>query len=298
MTTQPKVLITGATGRSGGAAIEDLLKMGVPVRALVHGIDERSEKLAAKGVEVIVGDLLDFDAVSTAMQGIDSTYFCFPILIPGILQATAYFIQAAQEAGMTSIVNMSQISARRAAKSNAAKDHWVAERLFDMSGIPVTHLRPTFFADWFLYVREGIQKQDTIDLPFGDGRWAPIDSEDLGHVVANIVTAPKEYQGKVIKLYGPVEYNIYEMSEILSEVLGRKITYQPVSIQRFVELDKERGSNTHFIQHVTHVAEDCIEGIFAGTNDSVETITGKAPTPLVDFFLKKKAAFQIQTIPS
>lgn len=160
MKKQLKVLITGATGRSGGAAVGDLLKMGTQVRALVHRTDERSEKLAAEGAEIMVGDLLSFDVISAALKGIDSAYFCFPILIPGILQATAYFVQAAREAGLKAIVNMSQVSARRDAKSNAAQDHWIGERIFDMSGIPVTHLRPTFFADWFLYVREGIRQTE------------------------------------------------------------------------------------------------------------------------------------------
>lgn len=292
MEKQFKILVTGATGKSGGVAIEELLKMGFPVRALVHSLDERSDKLAAQGVEVYEGDLLNFDDISAAMQGIDTAYFCFPVLTPGVLQATAYFAEAAREAGLKGIVNMSQASARREAKSNAAQDHWVGERILDMSGVPVTHLRPTFFDDWFLYVREGIQQKNTIVLPFGKGRWAPIDSEDLGHVVAKILTTPKEYEGKTIRLYGPEEYDVYEMSAILSKVLGREIKYDAVSIKQFTDMDAEKGAHSHFIQHVTHVAQDCMDGIFAGTNDAVEKITGRKPTTLAEFFSKKKAVFQ------
>jgi len=225
------------------------------------------------------------------MAGIDTAYFCFPVLTPGVLQATAYFAQAAKEAGLKAIVNMSQISARRDAKSNAAQDHWVSERIFDMSGVPVTHLRPTFFDDWFLYVREDIQKRNTITLPFGTGRWAPIDSADLGRVVARMLTDADAYTGKIIKLYGPEEYSVTEMSDILSRVLGRKISYDAVSIQRFSELEVKKGAHPHFIQHVTHVAQDCMDGIFAGTNNMVATITGRKPTTLAEFFTDKKAVF-------
>ncbi|SEW27786.1 Uncharacterized conserved protein YbjT, contains NAD(P)-binding and DUF2867 domains [Chitinophaga sp. YR573] len=287
-----KVLVTGATGKSGSVAINEMIKMGVSIRALVHSADERSDKLAAQGIEVMVGDLLNFDDISAAMKDIHSAYFCFPILTPGVLQATAYFAQAAKDAGVKAIVNMSQVSARRDAKSNAAQDHWVGERILDMTGIPTTHLRPTFFDEWFLYIREDVQKKDTIVLPFGNGRWAPIDSADLGRVVARILTNPKEYEGKTFKLYGPEEYNVPEMSEILSEVLSRKIKYDPVSIEHFTESDAEKGAHSHFIQHVTHVAQDCIDGLFAGTNDSVETITGRKPTTLAEFFAKNKALFQ------
>jgi uncharacterized protein YbjT (DUF2867 family) len=161
-----------------------------------------------------------------------------------------------------------------------------------MTGIATTHLRPTFFDEWFLYIREDIQQKDTIVLPFGNGRWAPIDSEDLGRVVAEILTHPKEYAGKTFKLFGPEEYNVIEMSQILSEVLGRKINYEPVSIERFTELDAEKGAHSHFIQHVTHVAQDCKDGLFSGTNDAVETITGRKPSTLAAFFTKKRTLFE------
>src|ERR1700676_5762823 len=141
-----KVLITGATGATGGNAIKKLLELKVPVRALVHKMDERSEKLSSQGVEIVRGDLSDFEAVSEALQGITAAYFVFPVKVPGILEATAFFAQAALEQGVGAIVNMSQISARRIANSHPAQNHWLAERLLVFTGILATHLRPTFFA--------------------------------------------------------------------------------------------------------------------------------------------------------
>ncbi|GAA4160662.1 NmrA family NAD(P)-binding protein [Chryseobacterium ginsenosidimutans] len=291
MEKQTKVLITGATGKSGGAAIDELLKMGYPVRAMVHSIDERSQELVRKGVEVVVGDLLNLNDISAAMKSIDTAYLCFPILVPGVLQATAYFAQAAVENGLKGIVNMSQISARREAKSNAAQDHWVGEQILNNTGIPVTHLRPTFFDDWFLYIRDGIHTNSSIVLPFENGRWAPVDSADLGRVVARVATNIDDYKEQVLKLYGPEEYNVFEMSEIISNVLGRTVKYEPVTIGQFFEINSKRAASEHFVQHVTHVSEDCVNGIFSGTNDLIETITGNKPTTLADFFTRNKALF-------
>src|ERR1700736_4680877 len=288
-----KVLITGATGATGGNAIKKLLELKVPVRALVHKEDARSEKLSSQGVEIVRGDLSDFEAISEALKEITAAYFVFPVKVPGILEATAFFAQAALEQGVGAIVNMSQISARRIAKSHAAQNHWIAERLLDRSGIPVTHLRPTFFAEWLMYVSESIREKDMFSLPFGNARYAPIAAEDHGRVIAAILNHSAEHAGKTYPLYGPKELTQYEVADILTQVLRRKITYVPVEIEAFSEIWKEMGSSPYIRQHISAVAQDCRDGVFSGTNDLVEKLTGQKPLQLVDYITKHKAAFAL-----
>jgi NAD(P)H dehydrogenase (quinone) len=172
---QGKVLVTGATGDTGGATVEELLSRGHRVRALAHRRDERSKQLQERGVEVVFGDLLNFGEMRAALKGVQRAYFCYPIR-PGIVQATAQFAQAAKEAAVDCIVNMSQISAREDAKSHAATDHWLAERVFDWSGVTVAHVRPTYFAEWLLYLAPMI-RAGLLHVPFGTGRHA----RDRGH---------------------------------------------------------------------------------------------------------------------
>src|SRR6266478_1337833 len=284
------VLITGATGATGGSAIKKLLELKVPVRALVQKVDERSEKLSSQGVEIVRGDLSDFEAVSAALQGITAAYFVFPIQVPGILEATAFFAQAAIEQGVGAIVNMSQISARRIAKSHAAQNHWIAERLLDRSGIAVTHLRPTFFAEWLMYFSESIRENDTFPLPFGDVAYAPIAAEDQGRVIAAILNDPAEHAGKIYPLYGLKELTQYEVADILTQVLGRKITYVALEIEAFMEIWRRKtGSSAYNFQHIAAVAQDCRDGLFSGTNDVVEKLTGQKPLEIVDYITKNKA---------
>ena len=259
-----KVLITGATGATGGSAIVELLARGIPVRALVRKIDQRSDRLSAQGVEIARGDLSDFESVSQALKGITATYFVFPIQTSGILEATAFFAQAAIEQGVSAIVNMSQISARREAKSVAARNHWIGERLLDRSGIPVTHLRPTFFAEWLAYHASTIREKSVLPLPFGNGRYAPIAAEDQGRVIAAILVDPTDHAGKVYPLFGPKEMDEYEIAKILSEILARPITYIPMEIDAYKLRLNEAGFTPHFIQHIENVAQDCRDGIFAG----------------------------------
>ncbi|MDF5733910.1 MAG: NAD(P)H-binding protein [Rhizonema sp. PD38] len=113
------ILVTGATGKTSAYTVPLLIECGHYVRAFMHKIDHRSERMKAMGAEIVAGNLLDFYAISDAPKNIDTAYFCYPIE-PGLVEATAYFAQGAREAGVKAIVNMSQISARREAKSNAA----------------------------------------------------------------------------------------------------------------------------------------------------------------------------------
>ena len=139
-------LVTAAVGATGRETTRLLLSHGYRVRAFVRSSDERSDALRLLGAEVFVGDLRDFASVRAAMEGVQGAYFCYTIA-PGILDATAYFAQAAVEAGVASIVNMSQLSAVREATSVSALNHWISERVFDRFSVPVTHIRPGFFAE-------------------------------------------------------------------------------------------------------------------------------------------------------
>ena len=85
-------------------------------------------------------------AKNLALKGVNRAYFVYPIR-PGLVQATAQFAQSAREARVEAIVNMWPASARGDAKSHSARDHWLAERVFDWSGLNVTHIRPTYFAE-------------------------------------------------------------------------------------------------------------------------------------------------------
>jgi NAD(P)H dehydrogenase (quinone) len=287
-----KILITGATGATGREAIKTLLEQNIPVRAFVHQRDARSEQLRAQGAEIAEGDLSDFDAVNEALKGITGAYFVYPIQVPGILEATALFAHAALEQGVGAIVNMSQVSARMTAKSHAARNHWIAERLLDRSSIPATHLRPTFFSEWLMYFARNIREEDILPLPFGDARYAPIAAEDQGRVIAAILSDPAPHAGKSYPLYGPTELTQYEVAGLLSEALGRKITYAALEIDEFMKIWEEKtGFSSYNVQHIAAVAQDCRDGIFSGTNNLVEEITGRKPLGMMDYILKHKALF-------
>ncbi|QFZ72002.1 NAD(P)H-binding protein [Streptomyces fagopyri] len=285
--TNGNLLVIGATGQTGRHTTELLLQRGRRVRALVRTIDERSRRLADLGAEVVVGDVHDLNSLAGATEGIDAAYFTYPIL-PGLMDATANLAQAAEENGVDAIVNMSQISARRESESNAALQHWVAERLLDRSGTAVTHLRPTFFAEWLINMWDGTGE---LRLPFADARHAPIAAVDQAKVIAAILEDPAPHAGKIYPLYGAVELNHHEIAEAMSRTLGREVTYVPVELDEFTAVLEKRGASPHLIQHLRAVAIDYRNGVFSGMNDVVKEIGGDDPLDVESFIAQNRAFF-------
>ena len=309
---QMKFLITGATGATGGNAARQLLEKEHAVRVLAHRPDERSEQLQKLGAEVVFGDFLDFDSVRAALSGVQRAYFCYPIS-PGLVQATAQFAQAAKEAGVEVIVNMSQKSARSDAKSEAARQHWLSERVFDWSGVPAVHLRPTFFAEWLLNLAPMI-RQGRMLAPFSaTGRHAPVAAEDQARLIAAILQHPTTHVGKTYPLFGPVELTYPEIAAIISLVIGKEVGYQQVPIEQFFEIIGSRpkgpaqntaivfysdpgaltggSAKTFLMQHLHEVAIDHSNGIFAGTNNYLAEIGGRQPMTVEEFVSRNREAF-------
>ncbi|HEX4221875.1 MAG TPA: NAD(P)H-binding protein [Pseudonocardiaceae bacterium] len=278
-------LVTAAAGKTGGATVDLLLRRGHRVRAMVRRDDQRSRALAAAGAEVVQADLLDLDGVTAAMHGVRGAYFCYPIA-DGLLEATVNFAQAATEAGVESVVDMSQISARREAASKAARQHWLAERVLDRTELLTTHLRPTFFAEWLKTWWELRDGEGYLRLPFGNGRHAPIASVDQAYVIAAVLADPEPHDRATYTLHGPVERNHHEIAMAISAELGIPVHYEPISVEEFASAMTARGLPAHLVQHLSNVAIDYQNGIFAGTNDIVARV-GQRPPLSVEQYVRE-----------
>jgi NAD(P)H dehydrogenase (quinone) len=174
-----------------------------------------------------MGDLHQIDEIRGIMEGRDAAYFVYSVT-PGVIEATVNFAQAAREAELSAVVNLSQRSASRTSTSWSRRDTWISEQVLNWSGLAVTHLRPTFFLEWLLYpfqlplfVEKGILR-----LPAGKARHAPIATADQGRVIAAILQNPEGHGGQTYPLFGLVEMDHEQMAAELSEVLGRVLSFK------------------------------------------------------------------------
>lgn len=152
--SEPLILVTGASGRTGAAVVEQLGASGARVRAAVHRRDARSERLAALGAEVVVADLFDPGQVKAAVAGVSRLY-CLPPWHPHALHSAVVVATAARRAGVETVVHLSQWLANPAHPSLLSRQQWLTEQLLEQtfgSAASATHttIHPGFFADNYL----------------------------------------------------------------------------------------------------------------------------------------------------
>jgi len=75
---KPRIIVTGATGKTGSVVVMELLNAGYPVRALVHREDGRSARLKAQGAEIAVVEMSDVERVAEALKDVQRAYYCPP----------------------------------------------------------------------------------------------------------------------------------------------------------------------------------------------------------------------------
>jgi uncharacterized protein YbjT (DUF2867 family) len=188
---------------------------------------------------------------------------------------------------------MSQISARRQTASNAARQHWIAERLLDRAPVAVTHLRPTFFAQWL--IDTWADGTGELRLPFANGRHAPIAETDQARVIAAILDNPAPHAGQTYPLYGAVELDHHQIATQMSQALDTEVTYVPIELDEFASILEHRGAPAHLIQHLLAVAIDYRNGVFSGMNNLVKQIGGTEPLDVHGFVTQNKSSFANHT---
>lgn len=277
------VLITGATGDTGRAAVREAIALGLQVRAMVHRKDDRSTALEALGAEVVVGDLLEINTVRDAMKNVDAAYFVWPVQ-PGLINATVNFAQAAKETGVKTVIHLSQRSANRESSSDSCRDTFIAEEILNWSGLPVIHLRPTYFLEWLLYPWQlPYLQQGILRMPVGKGRHSPIAADDQGRAIAALLKNPEGHIGTTIPLSGPVEMDHEQMAAELSEALGRTIVFQDLPIDEYCKSIEAMGVPPYIVQHLGGAMADYHNGRMSGADNNVEKLTGRRSMTVGEF---------------
>ncbi|MGI5144600.1 MULTISPECIES: NmrA family NAD(P)-binding protein [unclassified Streptomyces] len=293
------VLISGASG-VGRTAFEHLRAQDVPVRFLVRSEDERAAELRRLGAEVVIGDLTRPETVAAALQGVARMYFAMRVSPDHLLAATVVASVAREYGQLDALVDLSQMTvsqmtATSTSESHQQRLHWLAEQVFDWSGLPMVHVRPTSFLDNPLFTTlaaRTIRENGTIALPFGSGRTSPVAVHDVARVVATVLQDPASHIGQVYELTGPRSVDMNELAQEFSHALGRPVSYVDVPGDRWeAEVLAKVGLPPHIERHITVMGRLHRENRYDRTADGVERVTGTPAQSIEAFVAARKELY-------
>jgi uncharacterized protein YbjT (DUF2867 family) len=218
------ILVTTA-GKVGSVAAQLIAQRDVPVRVLVRH-PEKMAPLAQAGVEVFPGDLDSPESIDQAMQGVSKVV----LVTQPVLSEELSVIDSAQRAGIEHVVKITNKSdahspiARRRIQSEI-EDALVA------SGLSYTLLRNNAYMQNFLMMAAGIAETSSFRTATGDGRIGHVDVRDVAAIAAEIAISPAAHAGKTYWPTGPESLSGTDVAEIFTKVLGRSITFHPISFE-------------------------------------------------------------------
>ena len=280
--TKPRIIVTGATGKTGSLVVAELLQAGYPVRALVHREDARSARLKGQGAEIAVADMSDVERVAGALKGVQRAYYC-PPHDPYMIQGAVAFALAAREARLEHIVGLTQWLASPSHPSLMTRQHWLVDQLFSMTpGVSHTIVRPGFFADVYLATLSLSVHLGVFPWMFGNSRNAPPSNEDIARVSVAALTDPARHAGKRYRPTGPELLGAEDIAQAIGRAVGRSVRVVPTPTWLFMKGARMEGFPIDELSGVRYCIEDHKRGAFelgAPTNDVLE-VTGR---PAEDF---------------
>src|SRR5713101_2625543 len=236
-----RVLVTGATGRQGGAVIRHMLPKGWKLRALTRDPGSHAAlALTQKGVEVVQGDLEDPASIARAAVGVYGIYSVQDFWAVGAkreVQQGKNLADAAKRAGVKHFVYSSVGGAERNTGIPHWESKWEVEKHIRSLGLPATVVRPATFMETYYIdqVEIGLLKGKLADPIRADMPYQTIATDDIGAFVALAFERPSEFIGKELEIAGS-ELTNREAAKVFSRVLGKPVKFQrlPLPLVRLI----------------------------------------------------------------
>lgn len=227
------ILVMGATGRQGGAVVDELLARGYAVRGMTRSPQgKKARRLAERGVAVVQGDYRDPDSLRAALDGVHGAFY-YSGLSQDELGEALNVIAAAGQAAIEHLVYSSGAAAEPGVgMPDAAKTR--AELALRDSGVPFTVLRPVAFMENFDRQQRRTWKQGIIDSRAPDRIVCFIAIRDIGFFAGEAFAHPDEWLGRRVNIAGD-RMTLAELTATFGAVLGRDVAYVRRPLEEYLQ---------------------------------------------------------------
>lgn len=228
------IVVTGPNGNVGTELAHALSRQTELPYRIVSRHPERLKQQFGAHTPVAKFDFDDRSTWKETLAGIDTLFLLFPLPHPVTArERMAPFSTAAVEAGCKHIIYVSVPGADK----YSVVPHYTVERHIESLGAPYTFLRPTYFSQNLCrdISTHGVDiaQSNEIYIPAGKGRTSFIDSRDVADAALAVMRDPKPHYNKAYLLTGPEHLDFFQVADIFTEVLGRKVRYTHPSLPAF-----------------------------------------------------------------
>jgi len=285
------IAVVGATGNTGRAVVKELKSLGQNPVCVVRNAEKAREVLGADA-NIAVAELTDPAALEKALQGVTSV-FVVTGHNPGMVEQQNNVLDAALKAGAQYLVRVSggKAIAFPDSPSVVGRGHLAIEARLKASGIKWVILKPGLFMQ-NTFGQAALIKNDSKffgtaapDLPIGF-----IDVRDTGAVGARILLDPAPHAGKTYEFTGkPITFT--EFAQAFSEVLGKTVSYVPLTLEQNEKAVRARGLPDWLTTHMLLVASATAAGGFADNSALIRDLVKREPISAKKFVEDFKAVF-------
>jgi len=281
------ILVTGATGQLGNAAIQSLLTKGVPgkeITALVRD-ENKAVDLKDRGVRIKAGNYNDYNSLKDALQGVDKLLLVSSNEITAdILEQHKNVINAAKENGVNHIVytSMDLKDFKTTVIPYVTQVHKDTADYLKETGIDYTILDNTLYADSIdKYIGETFFDHG-IFFPAAQGKLPWVPRVEMGEAAAVVLSTPR-HENKTYTIAGNTAYSFEDIADMLSTILGKKIAYLKPDVETYKVGLVKAGVPEQVASFLGGFGTAIGNGEFDTNRSDLERLLGRKPMELKEF---------------
>ncbi len=280
------ILITGATGQVGSAALNVLVAAGAEVRALVR---DPSAFAAPEGVQVVRGDFDDDTSMAYALERVAVMLLAGRDSPDSVSQHRRVLAQVRQ-AGVRHVVKLSAIGASPESPIALMREHHEIDEEVRKGPASWTLLKPHLYMQNLLRAANAVRREGRLAAPMGGNRFPLVDTRDVGAAAAMVLRRPAAHAGKEYALTGPVAVSYEEVAKALTAITDRAVTYEAVAPPEFEDRLRAAGMPEWRAYDLAHIASAYGASENIGSPD-LATLLGRQPGSLSEFLEDHRDAY-------
>jgi uncharacterized protein YbjT (DUF2867 family) len=284
------ILVMGATGTVGGAALDALHAAGTEPLALVRNA-QRAVQVLDHRTPFRVADFANEGSVRAALQGVDAVLLC-SAHGPAMRDQQMAAIRAIAATDVNRVVKISgsPVSVSSDSSSGTGRDHFAIEKALDAIGCVTVAIRPSPFMQNFLEQAPLIER-GLLPGPDGEPRVSFVDARDIGRVAASALLSDEPCH-RVLEVTGPEALTWFDVAAIMAKVLGRTITHQPMSAESIRQTLLGMGRPQWLVEHMIEIGALLRNPKAAEVTDTVKRTTERPAITLDEFLTDQVSAFR------